>query len=127
MAKKVNQIQFSTRDRVGVLAVITAAMRVSKINILHLAAWSDSGKGFFNMVTNNNSKAKQILRKLGISSKEGEGILINLQNKVGTLEKVTRKLAKANISITCLSATSGGSRTSVLLHTKNNAKALRII
>jgi len=36
-------------------------------------------------------------------------------------------LAKARINITCLSATMGGLRTAVLIHTKNNAKAAKVV
>ena len=127
MAKKVKELQFQVRDRVGVLATVTAALQAAKVNILHIAGWSEGGKGFFSVVTNNNAKARQTLRKLGISSKESEGIVLSLRNKVGALARAARRLAKAKVNITCLSATTSGKRASILMHTKNNAKAARII
>ena len=52
---------------------------------------------------------------------------MNMPNRVGALEKVAHKLAKAKVNITCLSATSGGGRVAVLLNTKNNRKAARLV
>ncbi len=127
MAKRVKEIQFSVKNRVGVLAKVTAALKVAGVNLIHATAWSEGSKGYFCLVTNNNSKARKTLRKLGIKSTEGDVVVLTLWNKVGTLEEAARKLAKARINITCLSATMGGLRTAVLIHTKNNAKAAKVV
>ena len=127
MAKRVKEIQFSVKNRVGVLAKVTAALKVAGVNLIHATAWSEGSKGFFCLVTNNNAKARKTLRKLGIKSTEGDVVVLTLWNKVGALEEAARKLAKARINITCLSATTGGLRTAVLIHTKNNAKAAKVV
>ncbi|MBI1978143.1 MAG: ACT domain-containing protein [Candidatus Omnitrophica bacterium] len=127
MAKKVKELRFSVRDRVGALATITAALKAARVNIIHVAAWSEGGRGFFNLVTSNNARAKKVLRKLGISSSESDVLVLSLGNKVGALERVARKLAKAKVNISCLSATTSGPRASVLINTRNNAKAARVV
>ncbi len=127
MAKRVKEIQFSVKNRVGVLAKITAALKDAGVNLIHATAWAEGSKGYFCLVTNNNSRARKALRKLGIKSTEGDAVVITLWNKVGALEEAAKKLAKARINISCLSATTGGLRTAVLIHTKNNVKAARLV
>ena len=127
MAKRVKELKFSVKNKVGVLAEVTSALKTARVNIIHATAWSEGVKGYFNLVTNNNAKAKKALSPLGIRATEGDVIVLTLKNKIGTLERSAKKLAKARINISCLSATTGGSRTSILIHTANNAKAARVI
>ena len=127
MAKRVKEIYFSVNNKVGVLAKITNALKAARVNILHAVAWAEGSKGHFDIVTNNNAKAKKALGKIGIRAMDCDSVVLTLQNKVGTLERIAKKLAKANVNITCLSATTGGSKTAVVLHTKNNAKAARLV
>ena len=127
MAKKTKEIQFSTRNRVGVLGKITDALKHAKVNIQHVAAWSHGNKAFFSLVTSNNGRARRALGKLGVRSRENDVLVLNLQNKVGSLERVAKRLAKAKVNIACLTATTAGKRASVLLHTSNDSKARRIV
>jgi len=126
MAKAMKELRFTVKNKVGALAEITKAFKDAKVNILHIAAWAEGGKGFFNVVTDHHAAAKKALKKIGISAIDKEVLVVNLQNRVGSLDRVARKLAKGKVDITGLSATSGGKRVSVLLATKNNAKAKKI-
>lgn len=126
MAKRVKEIKFSVNNKVGVLAKVTAVLKAARVNIIHATAWVEGPKGYFSLVTNNNAKAKKALSKIGIRASDGDVVILTLKNKVGALERAARKLAKANVNIMCLSATTGGSRTSVLIHTKNNSRAARV-
>ena len=127
MAKRVKELKFSVNNKVGVLAKVTSALKTAGVNIIHATAWAEGSKGYFCMVTNSNAKAKKALSKIGIRASEGDVVVLTLKNKVGSLERAARKLARANVNIMCLSATTGGSRTSVLIHTKNNSRAARIV
>ena len=127
MAKRVKEIKFSVRNKIGVLANVTAALKAAKVNIIHATAWGEGSKGYFCLVTNNNSKARKALSRIGIRSSEGDSVLLTLRNKIGALERAARKLAKSGVNITCLSATTAGPRTAVLIHTKNNSKAARVV
>lgn len=126
MAKRVKELRFSVNNKVGVLAKVTAALKAARVNMIHATAWVEGSKGYFTIVTNNNAKAKKALSKIGIRAGEGDVVVLTLKNKVGALERAARRLAKAKVNIMCLSATTGGSRTSVLIHTKNNSKAARV-
>ncbi len=126
MAKRVKELQFSTPNKVGVLGKVTNALKKARVNILHLWACGEGSRGTFGIVTNNNARAKKALKKLGYSSREKEILVVNLQNKVGALAKVANRLAKAGVSVTCVSATSAGNRVALLLGTRNNKKAQRL-
>ena len=127
MAKRVKELQFSTPNKVGVLADITQALQKAGVNILQIWACGEGSKACFGMVTSRNEAAKKILKKWRITPKEKEMLILNLQNKVGSLARVSKKLAKAKINITCLAATTQGKRASVLIDTNQNKKAARLV
>ena len=127
MAKKAKELRFSVKNRVGALAQITSALKTAKVNILHIVGWTEGPKGCFNLVTNNPAKAKNALRKLGIRSSQGDVLVLSAQNKVGSLDRIARKLAKGRVNISCVMATTSGGRASVVVNTKNNSKAARLI
>ena len=126
MAKKMKELQFSVKNKVGVLHRITSALKKARVNILHAWACGEGPTGYFGLVTTNNAKAKRALKPLGISSSEKETLVVTMPNRVGALDRVAAKLAKAKVNITCLSATSAGNRVAVILNTRNNKKAQRL-
>lgn len=127
MSVKAKSMHFTLSNKVGQLSRITDALKKAKVNILHIGAWSEGGKAFFNLVTNSNAKARGALRKLGARPSESDVLVVNLQHKVGSLDRVAKRLAKAKININCMSATTSGKRAAVLLHTNNNSKAQRLV
>ncbi len=127
MAKKVKELQFSTPNKVGVLSKVSNALKNAGVNILHIWGCGDGATGHFGIVTNNNAKAKKALKTLKINAAEKEILAIDLPNKKGVLASVADKLAKGKVNITCLSATTGGSRVTVVFNTKNNKKAQRLV
>ncbi len=127
MAKKLKELQFETQNKVGVLCKVTCVLKEVGINIINAWACGEGPQGHFGLVTSNNAKAKKALKRLRISAKEKDVLAVTLSHKVGSLDRVAHKLAKAGVSITCLSATSAGNRVTVLFNTKNNNKAQRIV
>ena len=128
MASLIKELQFKTANDVGVLSEVTDALNKYKVNLLHAWACGEGSTGFFGIVTNNNAMAIKALKSLGIRPKEREILTVNLPNRTGELAKVAKKLAKGRINITGVTATSAhGGRVSVLISTKNNQKARRLI
>ena len=127
MAKRAKELRFSVPNRVGVLSKITNVLKQARVNILHVWGCGEGAKGYFGVVTNHNARARNALRKLGIRASEGEVLVLSLRNRVGSLDRVARRLANARVNISCLSATTGTGRVSVLLNTNNNRKAQRIV
>ncbi len=129
MARILKELQFETRNDVGVLSEVTEALKNSGVNLTHAWACGEGSRGYFGLITSDNSRAKKALKKIGIYPKEIEVLNIRLPNKTGELAKVAKKLSKARISITSVAATSGGNgrHVSLLVQTRNNQKARRII
>ena len=126
MAKLVRELTFETPNKVGVLSKVTSALKNAGVNLVHAWACGEGSRGYFGLVTSNNSRAKKALRSLGIRAAEKEMLEVNLPNKKGALARVAEKLAKAKINIVGISGTSGGNRVSVLINTRNNSKAARL-
>ena len=127
MAKKIKELQFSMRNKVGLLDKVTESLKKAKVNILHIPAWSEGGKAHFQLVTNQNARAAKALRKIGVRAGQKNALVLGLQNRVGILNRVAHRLAKAKVNISCLSATTGGKRVAVILSTNNDAKASRVV
>lgn len=127
MTKAVKEILFSVPNKVGTLAKITGVLKDARVNILHLWACGEGTKGHFGLVASSNARAVRALRKLGLKTTERDVLVVSLANKPGALDRVARKLAKGKVNVTCVSATSGGSRTSVVINTRSNAKARRLV
>ena len=127
MAKKLKELQFSVPNRVGALARVTEVLKNARVNLLHLWACGEGSEGCFGMVTSNNAAAKRALKKLRISTKEKDVLVVSLPNRAGALDRVAKKLARGKVNIHCLMATSSGGRVAVVLGTRNNTKAARIV
>lgn len=127
MAKKAIELQFSAPNKVGVLACLTACLKEAKVNIQHVWACGDGKTACMGMVVDKVAAAKKVLKEHGIKAKESEVLVLNLQNKMGSLAKISGKLANNKINITCLSATTNGPRASVLISTNQNKKAVRLV
>ena len=127
MAKKTKELVFSTPNRVGVLSKVAGAMKKAHVNILHAWACGSGSRGEFGLVTSSNARAAKALKRLGYRAKESPLLIVNLPNTIGALEKKAAKLAKAGISVKCISATSAGKRVALILNTSNNAKAARLL
>ena len=128
MAKLVKELKFETPNKVGVLSKVTTALKNAGVNLVHAWACGEGSRGYFGLVTSNNTRAKRALKGLGIRASEKEMLVVNLSNKKGALARIAARLAKAKINILGISGTSGaGNRVSVLINTNNNKKARRLV
>jgi hypothetical protein len=126
-ARKVKQLSFSLPNKIGLLAEVTGAIAAVNVNIEAICA-SEKGYGFFMMVTDDHTKAKNVITKMGSVVKLEDVIAVELPNKVGQLEKVTKKIAKAGIDIHILYGSPGGGKKGFLvLKTANDGKAMRLL
>jgi hypothetical protein len=126
-ARKVKQLSFSLPNKIGLLAEVTGAIAAVNVNIEAICAY-ERGYGFFMMVTDNHTKAKNVITKMeGVVHLE-DVIAVELPNKVGQLEKMTKKIAKAGIDTLFVYGSPGDGRKGVLiLKTANDSKALRLL
>jgi len=126
-ARKVKQLSFSLPNKIGLLAEVTGALAAVDVNIEAICAY-ERGYGFFMMVTDNHTKAKNVITKMeGVVHLE-DVIAVELPNKVGQLEKVMKKVAKAGIDTLFVYGSPGDGKNGVMvLKTANDRKAMKLL
>jgi len=126
-AKKVKQLSFSLPNKIGLLAEVTGALAAANVNVESICAY-ERGYGFFMMVTDNHTKAKKVIEKMGGMVHLEDVLAVDLPNKVGQLEKVTKAVAKAGIDIHFVYGSPGdGKKGIMILKTAHDNKALKLI
>lgn len=127
-AVRTKQLNFVLPAKVGLLNKVSSTIAKAGVNITALCAYEESSNGHFLVVTSNNEKAKKALTKLASEVKEENVVAVEMPNKVGELEKVTKKIAKAGVNIHYVY----GSVPSVkncfcVFDTSNNEKTIKVV
>lgn len=125
--RKVTEIRLSMPNRVGLLSEITTAVAKAKVNVNAICAYALENIAFFNLITGSNAKAKKALAPLGFAIEEKDVIQVELPNKPGELQKVAKKIADAGIDIDFMYATTAGSKSTCILKTADDQKAIKVI
>jgi len=89
----------SVSDKVGTLAEVTSVVSSSGINLIALCAYAVKDMVAIMFVTEDNNAAKKLLEEKGISVIEEEVIMLTLENKPRSLQRVTDKIAEAGIDL----------------------------
>jgi hypothetical protein len=127
-ATKERLLSFSMKDKPGLLSEITTRLSKAKVNISAICAYAWDDTAYFDMTTDSNAKAKKALKELKVEFEEEDVIAVEMQNKVGQLDKVAKTIADAGINIGYMYATTSTGKTSTcLFSTSDNRKALRLI
>jgi len=127
-ATKVKQLNCTLTTKVGLLAQISEAIANADVNIASIRAHESGRKAYFSFTTDSVAKAKRAMTKLGIEVEEKDGILVEMANKPGELQKVAQQLAAAEINILETYGVSGAGRlSSCFFSTSDNAKAVRVL
>ena len=127
-ATKVKQLNCTLTTKVGLLAQISEAIAKAEVNIASIRAHESGRKAYFSFTTDSVAKAKRAMTKLGIEVEEKDGILVEMGNRPGELQKVAQQLAAAGINIIETYGASGAGRLSpCFFSTSDNAKAVRLL
>jgi hypothetical protein len=127
-ASKVKQLFFSLPNNVGLLMEITEALAKAKINVEAICAyaWEELNASFM-VVTDNNTKAKNVLSRMGAKVELEDVIALEVPNKVGELHKATKKIAFAGIDIYYLYGSPAKGKMTLIMKTENDKKALKAL
>ncbi len=107
---------------------IFEAMFQKQINVIAFHGYTLGKKVVLTFVTDDNTKARQVLKKAGFEVDTRDVILVECPNKPGVFEKVTGKMDFAGVDIDYAYATSTSkTRGSIVLNTVDNKKALRAL
>jgi len=127
-ASKVKQLFFSLPNNVGLLMEITEALAKARINVEAICAYAwEELEASFMIVTDNNTKAKKVLSKMGAKVELEEVLALEVPNKVGELHKATKKIAFAGIDIYYLYGSPAKGKMTLIVKTENDKKALKAL
>lgn len=119
-------------DQMGLTAKVAAAVAAENVNILAGTGYSASGmrrKATFTLIVDNLEKAERALERIGADEiQDSMVILVETENKVGALEKISRAIANAGINIYYFySTTSSGKTATCVFKTADDQKAIRVL
>ena len=122
------ELHFVTKNETGVLGRVTVALAQEGVYIVHLLAYSVGEKGYFQIVTRDNEKAKKAISYFVSGIEEREILIVEFENKVGTLAPVVKLLGNENIGVRYVYGTSGdGFKIVGVFSTENNQRAMDLI
>lgn len=127
--RTVKQLSFTMLNNVGLLMEVTEALAKAKINIEAVCAyaWEELNASFM-IVTDNHTKAKNVISKMGAKEIEVEDVIaLEVPNKVGELHKASKKIATAAIDIYYIYGSPSKGKMTLILKTENDKKALKAL
>ena len=126
MAKAIitKQLSFGMPDKTGLLSEVTAAVQAAKANMRSICAYAMDGRAFFMLITDSNAKAKKAISKLGAKVKKEDVVAVEMPNRVGQLDKVSKKLADAGIDIYYIFGTASTGKTATFVFSSSDNKKL---
>jgi hypothetical protein len=119
-----NEIVVTAANKVGILADVSFLIAEEGKSITAITAAVISGAATLQMLTDDNSSVKDILKAKNYDVSEREVVVVELENKPGALKLVTKKLAEENINLSYLygSTSKGGSPATIIFSSSNNEK-----
>ena len=124
------ELHIEAKNETGALARVVSTLAHSGINIIHLLAYSVGERGYLQTITSDNAKAKEILEHNVPNMKATlrDVLIVEFENKIGTLGPVTKLLGNNNIFIDyCYGTSSDGFKIVGIFSTSDNERAKQII
>jgi hypothetical protein len=113
-------------DRPGELARLGEVAGEAGLNIQGLAAATGEGKGVVHLLIDDDvvSRCRDAFEQAGIGiADEREVLVVDVEDKPGTLGELTRRLAEANVNIDLAYTTFGGVRVVIATDDLQSARA----
>lgn len=122
------EIHFTVPDETGILGRVASTLALAGVYIVHLSAYAVGRRAYFQLVTRDNAAAARALREIVKTARRRDVLVVEFENKVGTLAPVTRLLGSNRIGVRYVYGTSGdGFKIVGIFSTTHNKKAAEII
>jgi hypothetical protein len=123
------QLVITVNNDIGTLAEVTDLISSSGINLIAICAYGVDNKGIIMFVSADNKKAQRLLKAKKYDVREEEVILLTIDNKPGSLQFVTEKIAEAGIDLTLIygSVDKKATKTRLVVITEDNRSVLMMI
>src|SRR3990167_9022723 len=94
------EISVETPNTIGIAAKLTDVVaKQAKANIRSVWASGTNGKGQFSLITDNNTKVIELLKKEYPKTQEHEVLVLGVNNAMGEIADITSQLSKASLNI----------------------------
>ena len=124
-ATAVKLLSFTLPNKIGQLAAVAGLLGKADVSVMALRVGESGSNADCVLAVKNPAKAKKALTPLGVDVKEQEALCIEMPNKAGRLEKVTKKLAAAGVNIQAAWGTAyTGKTASCIFITSDDKKAI---
>ena len=123
------QLALFLENKPGTLARVCDAMNAAKINIFAISTSDTVDHSVIRMVVSDTRKALLMFEEHGTLVVESDVLMIEGDNKPGSLAKIAHKLARAKINIEyayCATA-SDAKKGLLILRPSNPKKALKVL
>ena len=113
------------QERPGTLADMAELLEKEGINIEGICGTKFQGGGFIHILVEDANKARRVLEANGLKiSKERDVLIKDIEDRPGTLAKLTRRLANAEVNIEVIYL---ASKTRVVIGVDKIEKALPVL
>ncbi|MFC1708804.1 ACT domain-containing protein [Candidatus Omnitrophota bacterium] len=123
------QLIISVNNKVGTLAEVSQVISSSGINLIAVCAYAVDNKGVIMFVSEDNKTAKKLLKAKDYDVREEEIVLLTVDNKPGSFQAVTQRVAAAGIDLTLIygSVEQKGKTSRIALISEDNRAVLTAI
>ncbi len=128
-ARKTDELLIVTRNDYGTLARVTNPLNKNNINIECFTAYEWGNEAAFRIVTDNNRKARDVLRSEGFNVQESPVAIWYTTNEPGRLVKAATALANAHINTFCSYSTMvpNSASTAITFNTNDTNRAIEVL
>ncbi len=125
-AEQAKEVVVEVTNSTGVLADLTKIIAEKGVNLLAVHGSVQGDRGIVRMITDDNLRAMDALKKARYAPRETEVVVMELDHKPGILRSVMSRLAAENIDLHHLYATATRSQGTclVVFASSNNDHAL---
>jgi hypothetical protein len=100
MAHHLSDLTIELEDKPGTVAAAAEALGKAGVNIEGFAGFNVGGKGIAHVLVEDASKARRALESAGTRvTGEQQVMVLEVDDRPGSLGKITRKLADAGVSL----------------------------
>jgi hypothetical protein len=113
-------------DQPGELARIGEVAGAAGVNIRGLAAFTGEGRGVIHVLVDDDAvgRAREALKGAGLGiADEREVLVVDIQDRPGSLGELARELAEANVNVDLAYTTFGGVKIVIATDDLDNARA----
>lgn len=122
------ELHFVTKNETGVLGRVTVALAQQEVYIIHMLAYESGAQANFQIITRDNEKAKKAISYFVTNVEERDVLIVEFENRVGTLAPVVKLLGNEGIGVHYVYGTSGdGFKIVGVFSTEDNVRAAELI